>query len=74
MTITKKPPHFSLTYGSGESVGLSDPETGIGFYRLCWPALKAAMRRLAERADDTVTLINERNRDALTVSPEGRWS
>lgn len=72
--ITRKPKNFTIKYDSGVSAEFSDPRTGIAWYRLNWPALKASLQVLAERADEPVMLIDNDTRDCITVSPEGRWS
>ena len=71
--ITRKPKSFSIQYESGVMAEHSDPRTGVAFYRLTWPALKASLQSLAERAHEPVTLISNDNDDSLTVTPEGRW-
>ena len=71
--ITRKPKTFRLVYESGAAVGFADPRTGIAFYHLKWSALKAAMLYLAQKTQDTVTIINCKNGNFLTVTPEGEW-
>lgn len=72
--INKKPKNFAIVYESGVSGEFADPRTGIAWYRLKWPALKASLQTLAERAHEPVTIINTANGDTLTVTPEGKWS
>ena len=71
--IKHKPENFSLRYGSGVYAEYADLRTGIAFYRLNWPAFKAAMQYLAEHANDSITLLNTDTLDSLSVTPEGKW-
>lgn len=71
--ITRKPKSFSITYESGVTAEFADPRSGIAFYRLQWPALKAALQYLAEDSNEPVTLIDNESGDSLTATPEGRW-
>jgi len=74
MTMIKHTPtNFSLRYRSGVYAEHSDLRTGIPFYRMNWPAFKAAMQYLAEHANDSITLLDTDTLDSLTVTPEGRW-
>ena len=72
--FTKKPKSFTIVYESGVLGEFADPRTGIAWYRLEWSAFKAGLHSLAERANEPVTLIDDKNGDFITVTPEGRWS
>ena len=72
--LTRKPKSFTIRYESGVLGEFADPRTGIAWYRLKWPDLKAGLHSLAERASEPVTLIDEESGDFITVTPEGQWS
>lgn len=67
MLMTETPKKFTIQYESG-SYG-----EHTAYQHLCWPALQAVLQRMAERANETVTLTNDYTLESTTVSPYGIW-